>query len=240
MFQNVTELSRKRKTLHFDTETAVKDEKVYINLTDFDLRRAADADGVKHLLSDSDVPSGSFDDAAGAPRAKEELKFFIDFLKDTAKARREAGHAIVCYLDGYVPAYLTIVARNDYGGNMERSPKDINNPFPAKKDLLNKICTSLGGYAEEFICCGSSGEGFPAGVSSDLESASNAVQDMITKYGMYEDFGLAVGFSDSEKLTERTNGILREQLQITKNLISENKMMFDNLVSALIKKEKIN
>jgi ATP-dependent Zn protease len=488
MLKKVEELSSKRKTLTFNTETVVDGEKAYIKFTDFELRRVTDANDMKSLLSDSDTPSERFPDIIGATRAKEELKFFIDFLKKPAKftvsglkppkgvllygppgtgktmlakamageagisfiaekasnfhqihigsgpkavrdlfakarkyapciifideidfigkarggsssadsvneetlnalltemdgfstdpkkpvfvlaatnydvesgkggigvidealsrrfdskilvdllnaeerkeliekelgkidkhcvtesavktlaersevyrmspsnlvatineakrtafkktvsdadflldddtlleafdivtsgevkslgdkylertACHEAGHAVVYYLCGNIPAYITVVARSNYGGYMAKSLSDLNNPFPTKKDLLHSVRTSLGGYAAESICYGieDSENGLSSGASSDLKNASDIVRNMITKYGMYEEFGLLVGAKESDELAGLINKILSEQLSITKELIIKNKAMFDNIAVALIDKKKL-
>jgi ATP-dependent Zn protease len=162
-----------------------------------------------------------------------------EYLERTA--RHESGHAIVYFLSGHIPTYLTVVARSGFGGYMEHSVKELKNPSPTKKDLLGKIRTSLGGYAAEFVCYNENDidAGFSTGASGDLQNATNIVRDMLTKYGMYEDFGLAVGASDSDELAKRINDVLREQLRITKSLITENRIIFDNLVAALVEKEKL-
>jgi cell division protease FtsH len=156
-------------------------------------------------------------------------------------ACHESGHAVVYYLCGNVPAYITVVARSNYGGYMAKSLSDINNPFPTKKDLLHSVRTSLGGYAAELICYGEedSDNGLSSGASSDLQNASNTVRNMITRYGMYEEYGLLVGAKESDELVSIINKILSEQLQITKELIIKNKAMFDNIAVALIEKKKL-
>jgi ATP-dependent Zn protease len=156
-------------------------------------------------------------------------------------ARHETGHAVVHYLCGYVPAYITVVARGDYGGYMAPSSKYINKPFKTKKDLLNDIRMTLGGYAAEAIYYGNddNDEGLSVGASSDLQSATNTARNMITQFGMYEEFGLTVGVKESDELVKLINKILSEQLQITKDLINNNREMFDNVTAALVDKKKL-
>ncbi|MDR0943132.1 MAG: AAA family ATPase [Ruminococcus sp.] len=156
-------------------------------------------------------------------------------------ARHEAGHSVVYYLCGNLPAYITVVARSDYGGYMARSSKDLKNPIPTKRDLLGIVRMCLGGYAAESIYYGNedSDEGLSSGASSDLQNATYIVRNMITQYGMYEEFGLTVGVKESDELTALINKILSEQLKITKELIINNRAMFDKVAAALVNKKKL-
>jgi ATP-dependent Zn protease len=187
------------------------------------------------FLLDNDTLLEAFDVVTSG----EEKPLGGEYLERTA--RHEAGHAVIYYLCGNLPAYITVVARSNYGGYMARSSKDINNPFPTKKDLLCSVRTSLGGYAAEFICYGvkDSDEGLSSGASSDLQNASDTIRKMITQYGMYDEFGLAVGVKESDESVGLINKILREQLSITKELITDNRAVFENVVQALMTKKKL-
>ena len=159
-------------------------------------------------------------------------------------ARHEAGHALMCWLGGETPSYLTIVARDNHGGYMQHADGE-NKQVYTKQDLLNLVRTSLGGRAAEVAYYGKE-DGVTTGPSSDLQHATRTVEQLICTYGMDEQLGL--GCVDLSKLMytpyysvvrERTNRILAEQFDITVKAISDNKHALDLLVEALLQKNKL-
>ena len=85
-------------------------------------------------------------------------------------ARHEAGHALLCYLGGETPSYLTIVARGDHGGYMQHADQE-GKALYTKDELLARIKTSLGGRAAEIVYYGER-DGISTGASGDLASAT--------------------------------------------------------------------
>ena len=156
-------------------------------------------------------------------------------------ARHESGHALLCYLGGYTPSYLTIIARGDHGGYMEHSSQEMN-PLSTKEELLNRIRTSLGGRAAEIVYYGEK-NGVSTGASGDLESATRIAQAMICSYGMDNHFGLAVMNQQqalqSEMVQRRVNEILSEEFNKTVETIQANRAKIDRLVDELMKKNKL-
>jgi len=77
-------LGQERKTLSFDTSPRLDQDKreVIIRLRNLRLSRALAASDAGEVLEDVERPRISFDDVIGADGAKEELKFFIDFLRN--------------------------------------------------------------------------------------------------------------------------------------------------------------
>ena len=160
-------------------------------------------------------------------------------LKKTAV--HEAGHALLCWLSGETPSYLTIVARANHGGYMQHGDNEGKGSY-TKNELLARIRTSLGGRAAELVCYGEE-DGNSTGASGDLASATRTAERIICSYGMDEDFGLAViNSAAGEMQTEvrdAVNRILAEQMDIAKKLITDNRDKLDNLVNELMAKNHL-
>lgn len=155
-------------------------------------------------------------------------------------ARHEAGHALINYLSGNTPVYLSIIARGDHGGYMEHAAEE-NGPLMTKRELLNRIRTALGGRAAELVYYGQD-EGLSTGASGDLRSATRIVTAMIRSYGMDGDYGLYAGEADSENTAEirrKANVILSQELDKAVDAIRANHARMDRLVMELLKKNKL-
>lgn len=159
-------------------------------------------------------------------------------------ARHEAGHALLCWLSGETPSYLTIVARGNHGGYMQHTESE-GKAIYTKDELLARIRTALGGRASEIVYYGER-DGISTGASGDLFSATSVAQQIVCTYGMDDDFGLAVvnGIAAngmmSVEIRTSINRILKEQLDLAVRLISENKDKIDSLVEALLDKNHLN
>ncbi len=160
-------------------------------------------------------------------------------------ARHEAGHALLCWLSGETPSYLTIVARGNHGGYMQHAEQE-GKAIYIKDELLARIRTSLGGRAAEIVYYGER-DGISTGASGDLESATNVARHVVCTYGMDDDFGLAFVNGDiaangamSVEVRNSINRILKEQMKEAIRLISENKDKIDSLVEALMAKNHLN
>jgi len=160
-------------------------------------------------------------------------------------ARHEAGHALLCWLGGETPSYLTIVARGNHGGYMQRSEQE-GKAIYTKDELLSRIRTSLGGRASEIVYYGKQ-NGISTGASGDLSSATAMAMQIVCSYGMDDDFGLAVindqavvnGMMSGE-VRNTVNRILKEQMDEAVRLISENRDKIDSLVKELLSKNHLN
>lgn len=151
-------------------------------------------------------------------------------------ARHESGHALLCYLSGETPSYLTVVARGNHGGYMQHSEQE-GKAIYTKDEILSKIRISLGGRAAEVVYYGEK-DGVSTGASGDLFSATNMAQRIICEYGMDESFGLAVTNPHegeiAVKVRDAVNKILNEQMNEAIRLVSENKNKIDALVDSLM------
>ncbi|MBQ3040327.1 MAG: AAA family ATPase [Clostridia bacterium] len=157
-------------------------------------------------------------------------------------ARHEAGHALICWLNGEKPSYLTIVSRGDHGGYMQHG--DSENKFGyTKAELRGLIRTSMGGRAAEVVYYGNE-DGISTGPSGDIYSATRTAEHMICYYGMDEEFGISRIGHDAltfnyEKVRQRINQILEEELKKAIELISKNKNAIDALVDALLENSQL-
>ena len=80
-------MASERKVLYFETAPKLASDKseITVRLRDFSLKRATAADDAGSVLDDVEKPNIHFADVIGAADAKEELKFFIDYLKNPKK-----------------------------------------------------------------------------------------------------------------------------------------------------------
>ena len=156
-------------------------------------------------------------------------------------ARHESGHALLSYLSGDKPAYLTVVARGDHGGYMEHKSTEDEHLL-TKNELLCRIRTSLGGRAAEIVFYGED-DGISTGASGDLKQASQIAYSMICKYGMDSSVGLC-SLDDEKTITEdvrsRINSLLNEELKKAIDIIQNNRNIIDALVDALMNKNKLS
>ncbi len=180
----------------------------------------------------------SLDEAYETVRHGAKKDWGIEYLERVA--RHESGHALMNWLGGNTPAYLTIVARGDHGGYMEHAAEELG-PMQTKEELLNRIRTALGGRAAEVVYYGKE-NGLSTGASGDLRQASRIAEAMICEYGMDEESGLYVG-RGNEKIDnqnkEKINHILWNEMERAVDLIAEHKEKIDKLVNLLLKKNKL-
>jgi ATP-dependent Zn protease len=160
-------------------------------------------------------------------------------------ARHEAGHAMLCWLGGMTPAYMTIVSRSNYGGYMQPEAQE-NKGILTKDELLSRIRMSLAGRAAEIVYYGER-DGISTGASGDLESATRTAQRIVCVYGMDDDFGLSVVDASaaitgalSAEVKTAVNRILNEQMEQAIALIRQNKSKMDALVETLMVKNHLN
>ena len=156
-------------------------------------------------------------------------------------ARHESGHALLCWLGGNTPAYLTIVARGDHGGYMEHSSRDMG-PLSTKEEMIHRIRTSLGGRAAELVYYGEE-QGISTGASGDLEQATRVAAAMLCAYGMDGEFGLmAMDLRDALKdpeVRKKINEMLRQEMEKTVEIIRSNSGRMDRMVDALMQKNRL-
>lgn len=187
------------------------------------------------------VNDACFENAFESYNSGEVKKWDIAQLERTA--RHEAGHALLCWLAGETPSYLTIVARGSHGGYMQHNGDESKGIY-TKEELLARIRTSLAGRAAEVVYYGEEG-GISTGASGDLQSATYLAEQMICTYGMDEKIGLStVNLHDSDslycsKVRDRINEILSIEFEKAKKAVSDNIEVMNNLVRILLEKSHL-
>lgn len=101
-------------------------------------------------------------------------------------AYHEAGHALVASVLPYAdPVHkVSIIARGTVGGYTLKLPLEERR-LQSKKEFLDDIAMSLGGYVAEQMIFGD----ITTGPSSDLQAATNLARAMVTRFGMSDVIG---------------------------------------------------
>ena len=166
----------------------------------------------------------------------------------------EVGHALISALqkDSEPVQKITIVPRTmgalGYVMQTQAEEKFLN----SMEEILNMVVMALGGRAAEELVFNS----VTTGASNDIEQATAYVRNMITMYGMSEEFGLmALETVENQYLDGRRvlncadataaqiDQVVKETLkkcyEQAKQLLSENREVMDHLAEFLIKEETI-
>lgn len=166
----------------------------------------------------------------------------------------EVGHALISALqkDSEPVQKITIVPRTmgalGYVMQTPAEEKFLN----SKEEILNMVVMALGGRAAEELVFNS----VTTGASNDIEQATAYVRNMITIYGMSDEFGLmALETVENQYLDGRRvlncadataaqiDQVVKETLkkcyEQAKQMLSENREVMDHLAEFLIKEETI-
>lgn len=166
----------------------------------------------------------------------------------------EVGHALISALqkDSEPVQKITIVPRTmgalGYVMQTSAEEKFLN----SKEEILNMVVMALGGRAAEELVFNS----VTTGASNDIEQATAYVRNMITMYGMSDEFGLmALETVENQYLDGRRvlncadataaqiDQVVKETLkkcyEQAKQMLSENREVMDHLAEFLIKEETI-
>lgn len=101
-------------------------------------------------------------------------------------AYHEAGHALVSSVLPYAdPVHkISIISRGRAAGYTLKLPLE-DRKMQSKKEFLDDIASTLGGYVAEQMMFGD----ITTGPSNDLQVISGLAREMVTKYGMSDKFG---------------------------------------------------
>ena len=156
-------------------------------------------------------------------------------------ARHEAGHALISWLTGDKPTYVTIVARGDHGGYMLHADRETKGSY-TKSELLSLMRTSLAGRAAEMEYYGEE-EGLSTGISSDIRKATYYAERIICEFAMDSEIGISYidpdKIGETGKIRDRVNVILEQELKNARELIAKNKKAIDAMVEELLVKNHL-
>ena len=169
-------------------------------------------------------------------------------------AYHEAGHALVASVLPYAdPVHkVSIIARGNAGGYTLKLPLEERR-LQSKKEFIDDIAMSLGGYVAEKMIFGD----ITTGPSSDLQVATNLARAMVTRWGMSDVIGpiALVGaggriqygevaekeFSEtvSTKVDAEVSRIISDGLKSAEKVLNEHKKAFTAIANKLIEVETL-
>lgn len=170
-------------------------------------------------------------------------------------AYHEAGHALVASVLPYAdPVHkVSIVSRGRAGGYTLKLPLEERR-LQSKKEFLDDITMSLGGYVAEEMVFGD----ITTGPSNDLQVATNLARAMVTRWGMSEEIGpialesddgrtmFGQGVNDkeySEKVSSlidsEVSKIMNESFAKAKEILSDKRKVLDIISQKLVEVETL-
>jgi cell division protease FtsH len=185
-----------------------------------------------------------------------ERKSHILSLKEKEiTAYHEAGHALVSSVLPYAdPVHkISIIARGRAGGYTLHLPFE-DRRLQSKKEFLDDIAVSLGGYVTEKLVFGD----LTTGPSNDLQVSTALARDMITKYGMSDKMGPVAlegeggramfgrGVNDKEysdkinaEIDAEVYEIMNSNMIRAEKIVTEHRKVLDAIAKKLIEVETI-
>ncbi len=170
-------------------------------------------------------------------------------------AYHEAGHAVVTSVLPFGDAVhkITIISRGRAGGYTFKLPIE-DKKLHSKKELLDDIAMSLGGFVAEEMVFGDT----TTGPANDLQVSSNLARAMVTRWGMSERIGPRalendggapiMGMAVDGKEYSETMGsvidaevesIMKEALARARDVLTEHRPLLDAVAKKLIEVETI-
>jgi cell division protease FtsH len=169
-------------------------------------------------------------------------------------AYHEVGHALITALkkDAEPVQKITIVPRTMGSLGYVMQVPEEEKYLMSKDELMARLVTLLGGRAAEEIVF----ETITTGASNDIEKATKIAREMITQYGMSEQFGLMsletveskyldgtarLNCSDETAalIDEEVKQLLKVCYEEAKQLLSENRDVLDEIAKYLYERETI-
>jgi len=169
-------------------------------------------------------------------------------------AYHEAGHALVAsVLPNADPVHkVSIVARGNAGGYTLKLPLEERR-LQSKKEFIDDIAMSLGGYVAEKMIFGD----ITTGPSSDLQVATSLARAMVTRWGMSDVIGPVslgteggkIGWGESlekaysetiaTKIDSEVLRIINDGIKSAEKVLSENKKALASIANKLIEVETL-
>jgi cell division protease FtsH len=170
-------------------------------------------------------------------------------------AYHEAGHALIASVLPYAdPVHkVSIVSRGRAGGYTLKLPLEERR-LQSKKEFLDDITMSLGGYVAEEMVFGD----ITTGPSNDLQVATNLARAMVTRWGMSDEIGpialesddgrtmFGQGVNDKE-YSEKMSGvidaevakIMNSSLSLAKSVLADKRKVLDIIAKKLVEVETL-
>ncbi|MDQ5969240.1 MAG: cell division protease FtsH, partial [Patescibacteria group bacterium] len=170
-------------------------------------------------------------------------------------AYHEAGHAVLASILPYAdPVHkISIIARGRAAGYVLHLPLE-DTKLQSKKEFLDDIAVSLGGYVTEKMLF----DDLTTGPSNDLQVSTALARDMVTKYGMSDMVGpvalegqggkVLFGRGVEEKefsqkvaadIDAEVSRIMREAREKAEEVIMVNRKLLDAIAHKLVETETI-
>ena len=169
-------------------------------------------------------------------------------------AYHEAGHAIVASVLPYAdPVHkVSIIARGNAGGYTLKLPIEERR-LQSKKEFIDDIAMSLGGYVAEKMIFGD----ITTGPSSDLQVSTNLARAMVTRWGMSDLIGPVALRGDggrtpfneppekehseavAEKVDKEVSRIINDGIKSAEKVLIEHKKAFEAIATRLIEVETL-
>ncbi len=172
-------------------------------------------------------------------------------------AFHEAGHAVISkLLPSQDPVHqISIIPRGRAGGYTLNLPSE-DKSYTTKGEILDKIVVLLGGRAAEKLTL----DDISTGASNDIERATSAARQMVSKFGMSDNLGpicysndhdevfIGRDFVQSKSISEDVASkidnevalIIDRQYKKCINLLEENMDKLTAVANALIEREKLS
>jgi cell division protease FtsH len=170
-------------------------------------------------------------------------------------AYHEAGHALVASVLPYAdPVHkISVISRGRAAGYTLKLPLE-DKKMQSKKEFLDDIAMSLGGYVAEKTVFGD----VTTGPSNDLQVLTGLARDMVTRYGMSDKMGTVAlegeggralfgrGVEDkaySQKVSSEIDGevkmIIDEAYNKAQSIITEHRKLLDAIAKRLVEVETV-
>ena len=173
-------------------------------------------------------------------------------------AYHEAGHAVVSYfLPTQDPVHqISIIRRGMAAGYTMYLPTEEEKGHTSRSQLLEQICSLLGGRAAEQL----TQNDICTGASNDIERATDIARSIVTRFGMSEKLGLVKygndnnevflgrDFSSTPNYSEKTAALIDDEIeaivmsQYNKaiEILKNNMLKLHETAKVLFEKEKID
>ena len=170
-------------------------------------------------------------------------------------AYHEAGHALVASVLPYAdPVHkISIISRGRAAGYTLKLPMEERR-MQSRKEFLDDIAVSLGGYVAEKMIFGD----LTTGAANDLQVSSALARDMVTRYGMSEKIGPMVfeampgrtlfgggveGGEQSQEVAAKIDAevkkIITDAHKKAEDIIKKDRVTLDAIAAHLVEKETI-